>query len=300
MEQHFLGKIFDIKKFAVHDGPGIRTTVFFKGCPLNCLWCHNPESVSFQSEIQYIEQKCLKCRACEAICPNGAHTFVNGIHKFERSRCTSCGTCVKVCIEKALILCGKEMSVEEVLQIVLQDRDFYEQSGGGATLSGGECLMQADFCQQLLKALKKEKIHCAVDTCGFVRREAIKKVAPYTDLFLYDLKHIDEKEHQYCTGQSNQIIIENLKYLDSLGKNIEIRIPLIPKMNEHAIDKMGDFLGTLKSIQRVKVLPYNNLITSKYNAVGKTCRMPEVEPPNEEKIAETMKILEKYCLTVVR
>lgn len=295
-----IGRILDIKKFAIHDGPGIRTTVFLKGCPLNCRWCHNPESISPQSELQYMEQKCVVCKACAAVCPSGAHAFENGRHWFDREKCTACGACEKVCMEKALVLCGKEMSVEDVFWSVLQDADFYEESGGGVTFSGGECLMQADFCAELLKRLKEKGIHCAVDTCGFVNRNAFEKVVPYTDLFLYDLKQMEAKVHQECTGQSNEIILDNLEYLDRLGKNIEIRIPLIPQMNDQAIDQIGAFLGKLHSVLRVKVLPYNHLIGSKYAAVGKEFRMKGILPPTEEAMSEAVRILEGHHLTVVR
>lgn len=300
MEKPLTARIFDIKKFAVHDGPGIRSTVFFKGCPLSCKWCHNPEGISFLPEVQYMEQKCVGCGACAEICPDGAHSVLNGVHRFDRSECTVCGACEKVCPSQALVLCGKNMTVEEVLNKVLADRIFYEQSGGGVTLSGGECLCQAAFCEALLKSLKAEGIHCAVDTCGLVDRDALNRVAPFTDLFLYDIKHMDEEGHRYCTGQSNRLILENLTYLDSLGKQIEIRIPLIPGMNDMAVEDMGAFLSTLKHIGRVKVLPYNDLAGSKYEVLGKENTMPKVAPPEEDNVEAVMERLRSYGLTVVR
>lgn len=300
MDKALTAKIFDIKKFAVHDGPGIRSTVFFKGCPLSCKWCHNPEGISFLPEIQYMEQKCAGCRSCVQVCPNGAHRIQNGVHIFERSKCTACGKCEQICPTQALVLCGRDMTVQQVLDRVLTDVLFYEQSGGGVTLSGGECLCQAAFCEELLKALKEKGIHCAVDTCGLVNRESIERVAPYTDLFLYDVKHMDEEGHRFCTGQSNKQILENLRYLDSLGKTIEIRIPLVPGMNDMVAEEMGAFLGTLKNISQVKVLAYNNLAGSKYEILGKTNTMPDVQPPDEGKMQAFMEVLEHYGLKVIR
>ncbi len=284
MDKELMGVVFDIKRFAVHDGPGIRSTVFFKGCPLNCRWCHNPESISFHREVQYVEKKCIGCGACTRICKEDAHTLVNGEHKFDRSKCIACGACESVCMGHALIQCGKEMTVEQVLEQVLKDKNFYQQSGGGVTLSGGECLCQASFCAELLRRLKQEEIHCAVDTSGFVNREAIIKVEPYTDLFLFDIKHMSEEGHRRCTGVSNKMILDNLVYLNESGKRIEIRIPIIPGWNDMAVNEVAGFLRSINFEQKVKLLPYNNLAGSKYTAVGKVNTMPEAEPPDDEQM----------------
>lgn len=274
-------KICDIKRFAVHDGDGIRTTVFFKGCPLKCIWCHNPESISFLPEIAYFEAKCVNCGECVKICPNSAHKIVDGKHIFNRELCTGCGECEKVCLGSAITFYGKEYTVDELLPLLLEDRDFYE-NGGGVTLSGGECLAQADFSAELLKRLKEENINTAVDTSGFTTKAVLDKVIPYTDTFLYDIKAIDEEVHKKCTGQSNKVILENIKYLDSKGKAIEVRYPFVPNYNDTEAEKIADFLKDIKNLKKVKVLPYHNYAGSKYKSLGKENTLPETLPENEQ------------------
>ena len=284
------GTIFEIKRFAVHDGDGIRTTVFLKGCPLRCRWCHNPEGLISKPQLAYYQHKCIGCQECTAVCPTGAHSFEKGVHTFNREKCIGCGQCTKACFSDALTLYGKETTVEELLPVLLEDREFFENSGGGVTLSGGECLVQADFCRELLRSLKKEGIHTAVDTCGFVSREALDKVIPYTDVFLYDLKAFDEDVHIRCTGFSNSIILENLKYLDSLGKAAEIRIPFVPGWNDDQAEKLAAFLSTLTNITGVRVLPYHNYVGSKYQALDLPNTLPE-ELPTKEALAQAKRIL---------
>ena len=223
------------------------------------MWCHNPESISFKPQIAYYVNKCIGCGECQKE-----------------------GFTTEGCLGDARVLYGKEMTIEELLPLLLEDKDFYETSGGGVTLSGGECLCQSDFCAELLKALKKEGINTAVDTCGFVSKEAIDKVLPYTDTFLYDIKAIDEDVHIKCTGQSNKVILYNLKYIDSLGKKIEIRIPYVPEYNSNQIKKIAEFLKQLKNIKAVKVLPYHNYAGSKYAALGMENTLPQILPTEEE------------------
>lgn len=280
-------RIFEIKRFAVHDGDGIRTTVFFKGCPLKCVWCHNPEGIDFRPQLAYYENKCIGCGECVGVCPENAHTIENGMHVFDREKCIACGKCADVCLGDALIFYGKEMTVSELLPQLLEDKEFYDNSGGGVTLSGGECLIQADFCAELLKELKSHGIHTAVDTCGFVSRDAIDKVMPYTDIFLYDLKAFDEDVHIKCTGCSNKIILENMKYIDSCNKKTEIRIPYVPDFNSNEIEKLAEFMDGLKNITGVRVLPYHNYAGSKYESLGLKNNLPNLLPINDEiKIAE--------------
>ena len=274
--------ISDIKRFAVHDGDGIRTTVFLKGCPLKCVWCHNPESIDFKPQVAYYENKCIDCGECVFVCPSGAHKIIPKGHIFERDLCVACGKCESVCLGEALKFYGKEMTVDELLPILLEDKVFYETSGGGVTLSGGECLCQADFCAELLKKLKEAGINTAVDTCGYVPQKSIDKVLPYTDTFLYDIKAIDEDVHIRCTGKSNKLILDNIKYIDSLDKSIEVRIPYVPSYNDNQINKIAEFLKELKNVTKVRVLPYHNYAGSKYEALGMENRLPAKLPDGEE------------------
>lgn len=293
------GKIFEIKRFAVHDGGGIRTTVFMKGCPLRCIWCHNPEGISFEPELQYAKNRCVQCGLCAKVCINKAHIFRENSHTIDRSRCTKCGKCADVCITGALSRCFREISSKELLEILLEDKEFYFQSNGGVTFSGGECLCQADFCAEVMKMLKGYNIHCAIDTCGCVNKSEIDKVMKYTDLFLYDIKHIEERQHIRYTGKSNTVILENLKYINDCGKDIEIRIPLITGINDGVIGEIGKFLGNLNMVKRVKLLPYNNLAGSKYSNIGRKNTMPDVPVPSRRTLSELSDILKKYGLETV-
>ena len=272
--------ITDIKPMAIHDGPGIRTTVFFKGCSLRCLWCHNPETLSPAPQLAFYENKCRGCLACTGVC--NAHKVIDGQHRFDRSLCIACGRCVEVCPAGALQLFGREVTVEQLLPRLLEDRPFYGNTGGGVTLSGGECLLQADFCAALLAALKNEGIHTAVDTCGFVPRKAFEKVLPYTDIFLFDIKAMDSGVHKSCTGQENGIILENIRYLDSAGANMEFRVPFVPEKNSAEIPAIGAFLKTFSRRYPVKLLPYHNYAGSKYAALGMENTLPEKLPTAEE------------------
>ena len=261
--------IFEIKRFAVHDGDGIRTTVFFKGCPLRCVWCHNPEGLSFEPQEAFYAHKCVGCEECKK----------NGFTHED-------------CLGEARVLYGKEVTIDELLPILLEDKDFYEASDGGITLSGGECLMQAEFCAELLKELKKAGIHTAVDTCGFVPRAALDMVLPHTDVFLYDLKAFDEEVHIRCTGQSNKLILENLKHIDSQGKNIEIRIPYVPEYNADQMEKIAGFLSSLHQVIKIKILPYHNYAGSKYEALHIENTLP-TQLPTDEELAEVQNIIKQ-------
>ena len=293
-----IAKIFEIKRFAVHDGDGIRTTVFFKGCPLQCVWCHNPEGIFSQAELAYYAHKCIACGECLRVCPMGAHTMEEGNHRFQREKCIACGKCETVCLGKALTLYGKEITVEELLPILLQDKAFYDASGGGVTLSGGECLLQVDFCAELLRRLKENGVSTAIDTCGFVSRRTLDKVMPYTDVFLYDIKAADEKVHTRCVGQGNKEILQNLVYLCEKGMRIEVRIPCVPDYNESEMEDIAKLLVPMKEQLQVRLLAYHNYAQSKYEALGLGHTMPKKLFAGDE-MAKIKALFSRYGISIV-
>ena len=293
------GMIFALKRFAVHDGDGVRTTVFLKGCPLRCRWCHNPEGLKAEPQIAFYAHKCVSCGACTAVCPNGAQDAFP--RYFNHDRCTACGKCVSVCPAEALELFGESVTPESLLPKLLEDRDFYKESGGGVTLSGGECLLQADFCAELLRLLTAEGIHPAVDTCGFVPWESIENVLPYTDLFLYDVKEISEAGHLADTGRSNVLILDNLRKLCAAGAQIEVRIPYIPEHNDGQIDSFGAFLQECGTIRSVRLLPSHDYARTKYMALGmfgELHALPKYLPTDEE-LDEARQRLREWGLCVL-
>lgn len=274
--------ITDIKRFAVHDGDGIRTTVFFKGCSLKCRWCHNPETIYPKPQIAFFEHKCVLCGECLKVCPN--HTFSNGRHLYNRSGCKLCQRCVNVCPKNALVLYGREAETDEICEILKQDAAFYETSGGGITLSGGECLLQPEACREILKNMKSCGINTAIDTAGCVPTENINTVFEYTDTFLYDIKHISSQKHKTGTGKGNELILKNLEHISEAGGKIEIRIPIIPDFNndKKTITKIGIYLSKVKGITKIRLLPYHNYAQSKYTALGFSDILPEIEEINLE------------------
>ncbi|MCL4466880.1 MAG: glycyl-radical enzyme activating protein [Chloroflexi bacterium] len=279
------GLIFDIKRYAVHDGPGLRTVVFLKGCSLSCAWCHNPESISPRPEVSLHPERCIACFTCVKVCPNQVHQFgEGGEHVLERDRCKQCGTCTESCYAEALVMVGKKLSVGQVMEVLNEDRAFYEASGGGVTLSGGEPFMQAEFTTALLQSCKAAGLHTAVDTCGNVPWAVIQKTLPYIDLALYDLKHMDPGEHKRHAGATNDLALRNLRRLSKSGVPIEIRIPLIPTVNDSPahVEAIGRFLASLDNIVGVRLLPYLRLAGSKYASIGRPNRMPEVDTPTRE------------------
>ena len=286
-----LVSITGIKKFAVHDGDGIRTTVFFKGCTLKCKWCHNPETISFLPQIGYYSHKCILCGACADICEN--HKIIDGKHIFDRKNCTACKKCVKVCLPHALEFYGENADTDEIIKILFEDKEFYEASGGGITISGGECLMQPEACSVILKRMKNGGINTAVDTCGMVPFENIEKVIDYTDVFLYDIKAIDDSVHKKCTGSSNKIILQNLKKIDEYGKSIEIRIPFVPDYNDQEIEKIAYFISNLNNIVKIRILPYHDYAHSKYSAIDMQDTLP-CKIPDFESIENAKKTFLKY------
>ncbi len=272
--------IVQIKRFAVHDGDGIRTTVFFKGCPLRCLWCHKPETLLSGHRLAFYRGKCVSCGKCAQICR--LHKFSDGIHTICAEKCVLCRKCVEVCPQGALEIFGEYVGTDEICSALLKDKSFYDESGGGITLSGGECLLQSGACREILKVMKQSGINTAVDTCGFVPRSAIDAVMPYTDTFLYDIKAIDEDTHIKCTGQSNKLILENLKYIDDCGKRIEIRIPYVPGYNSGEKSRITEYLKGFGNLVKVRVLPYHNYAGSKYEALGMKNTLPPKLPSDAE------------------
>jgi pyruvate formate lyase activating enzyme len=263
------GLIFNTQRYSIHDGPGIRTTVFLKGCPLRCLWCHNPEGINPEHELAVIESRCIHCGQCRQVCPQ-ATTSGNGSAMDERVRCVRCGECVKVCPSGARQLVGRQMNVHEVMAEVLLDRIFYEESVGGVTFSGGEPFMQPRFLRSLLEACRAEGIHTAVDTSGYVSKEDLLAVAPLVDLFLYDLKIMDDKLHRQWTGVSNATILENLPALGNIHRNIWIRMPLIPGFNddpEH-VEAVARFAASMPGVRQVNLLPYHATAAHKWKSLG--------------------------------
>jgi len=293
------GTVFNIQRYSIHDGPGIRTTVFLKGCPLNCWWCQNPESQLSGQEMIFWEDRCISCGACSTICPSGAIQMKDGIPVTEKEKCILCGKCIEKCPALAREMIGKKLTTEEVIKEIEKDLIFYEESGGGVTFSGGEPLGQSEFLEGLLNGCKDKKIHTAVDTSGYISWGILNKIHPKVDLFLYDLKIMDSKKHKKYTGVSNEIILENLKKLSSVHHNIFVRFPVIPGINDdyQNIKKMGEFLYSLK-IAQVNLLPYHYMGIDKYRRLGRTYKLVTTQPPSEEKLSEVSAILSKFNLNV--
>jgi pyruvate formate lyase activating enzyme len=277
------GLVLNIQRYSVHDGPGIRTTVFLKGCPASCWWCHNPEGQSSGPEIVVIEGRCIRCGECLEVCPEDHHHPGPGNIS---SSCTVCGSCVEACPTGARSMAGTTMTVDEVVDVVLKDRVFYDESGGGATFSGGEPLLQFPFLKGMLESCTDHGIHTAVDTCGYVPKEDLLTIAPLTDLFLYDLKIMDEKVHLETTGIPNASILENLRSLGEVHDNIWIRVPIIPGINDGRdnIDGIAAFSASVGGVRQVNILPYHKLGIQKFDRLGKTYQLAEISPPSPERL----------------
>jgi pyruvate formate lyase activating enzyme len=296
------GLVFDIQRFAIHDGPGIRTTVFLKGCPLHCLWCHNPESQEAKPEIFFSPEKCIACRYCEQTCVRGNHHFEDGTHVFERANCIRCGDCTLECYTKALELSGRRLSVAVVLDEVLRDRDFYRTSGGGLTISGGEPMQQFEFTSALLRAAKQAELHNCLETCGCSSWARYAEILPYVDLFLYDVKETDLALHRQYTGVSNQGIIENLLALDRAGAALTLRCPIIPGSNDRPDHLRGIALlaEQLTRLVEIHVLPYHVLGLSKSERLGKTPPLHDIPTPEAAQVRGWVEAIQEHTSAVVR
>ncbi len=293
------GLVFNIMRFAVHDGPGIRTTVFLKGCPLRCAWCHNPESMGTAPELMLNQDRCIGCGACIGICPHGAIASTPQGPRTDRQLCRVCGVCVPACPAGGRARVGEVMTTGQVMETVLADRIFYDQSGGGVTFSGGEPAHQPGFLQVLLKASKAEALHTTLDTCGYAPWRVFAAILPLTDLFLFDLKMIDAEKHRRWTGADNALILENLERLDAAGKYLSLRMPLLPGINDEAADiaKLTAWLGRLRHLRRLHLLPYHPGGNGKYPRLGRSAPL-ELTPPGRERIDELAARLAEVVETV--
>jgi len=294
------GMIFDVKKFAIHDGPGIRTTIFFKGCPLRCWWCHNPEGQSPERELWWWKGRCSGCGDCLRACEEDALSLEDGSLSIARGRCTLCGACCEACHHEALEIVGREVTVAQVLEELERDTVFYDESGGGVTISGGEPLMQPAFLATLLRGCKGRGFHTTVDTSGFASPEVLAGVRKDVDLFLYDLKLMDDERHRRFTGVSNELILENLRMLSTEGHSLIVRIPIIPGINDddENIRDMGRFAASLPQPYPIDLLPYHRAGMDKYGRLGQEYRLPEVRPPSERRMGEIADILNSFGLKV--
>jgi len=289
------GLIFDLKKYAINDGPGIRTTVFFKGCPLRCRWCHNPEGQSFTTEIMTRPSRCLAdCSECVSTCPEGATVKASGAPVLDRSLCNACGKCAEICPAQAIEVVGLRLGAAQLLREIEKDRIFHDDSGGGVTFSGGEPLSQPDFLSEILDLCRKKEIHATVDTCGFAPADVLESIAEKTDLFLFDLKALDEKKHFAFTGESNRLILENLKRLAAKGKKTVVRIPVVPGVNDDDENIRGtaEFLRSLGTISEISLLPYHKLGRDKYRGLEKKPSGDDFTPPSAERLEQIKRDLE--------
>ena len=314
-ENNLVGRLYDVQGFSVQDGPGIRTTAFLKGCPLRCPWCHSPESQAFYPQLSWIGMRCQGTALCESrclrACVKGAlepgelredaqtGEMLQTVH-VKRDLCDNCGDCARVCYPKALYLCGEDWTVEALARRLLQDRKFYARSGGGITVSGGEALSQADFTVAILKRMKEAGVHTALDTTGFAPWATLARTLAWTDLYLYDLKHMDSEKHKAVIGVPNEQILDNARRLAAAGKKLQIRIPTIPLFNsdEENFRRTAEFCRELgEAVTVVQLLPYHNLGVTKYLRISDKPAV-EATPPSEAQMQRLKALMEEYGLPV--
>jgi pyruvate formate lyase activating enzyme len=295
------GTVFDIRRYSIHDGPGIRTAVFFKGCPLACAWCHNPESQSFSLELMFRAKRCIQCNDCLDVCPNNAVSRRGDGIYVDRSACKVSGNCTLICPAGALEILGRVMSVESVLAEIERDRVFYEQSGGGATFTGGEPLSQPRFLLELLSACRKRGISTVLDTSGYAPWPVLNEIRLLVDVFLCDLKMVDDTRHRQWTGVTNAQILSNLRMLSEAGSRIQVRIPLIPGINddEENLGATGEFLAALPHVPPVALLPYHNIAEGKYAGLGKVYGLSELHTPMPKRMMEITAKLRRFGLEIL-
>jgi len=300
MSANFAGTIFDIKRYAINDGPGIRTTVFLKGCPLRCGWCHNPESQIAPVELMIRDNYCIQCQACMQACPQGAIQWMDGGTVTNRDLCSRCGACTDICYSGARELSGQNISIEELMAEIERDVPFYDQSGGGVTFSGGEPLLQHEFLLNILRQCKERDIHTTLDTSGYSSWNIMERIQPLTDLFLYDLKLINDGRHIEHTQVSNRPILSNLQELSKNGNHLIVRIPLIPGINDDAdnLRGIGEFLAQLPHLDGVELMGYHEIGVEKYASLGKDYRLNEMQPPSNNSLLKASEVLESFGLSV--
>ena len=279
------GLVTDIQHFSLHDGPGIRTTVFFKGCPLSCRWCHNPEAIGYTPQLLYFKGLCNSCGKCLDVCPENCLSPGEEGIVINRRDCSLCGNCVSICPVKALSMKGMQMTVDQILQECLLEKDFFKDKGG-VTLSGGEVLAQGPFVIRLLKALKGENLNIVLDTCGYGKRDILEKTVSYVDLYYYDLKIMNPEKHREWCGRDNTLILDNLKYLLDSKRNVTVRIPVIPGFNDNPGDmaETADFLKSYEGSVTIHLLPYHSLGASKYEALGMNYRLHNLKSPTTDQM----------------
>ena len=291
-------KVTEIQRFCMHDGPGIRTTVFLKGCPLRCAWCHNPETQKGREELLFYKGKCIGCGGCADACPNQAH-LISDVHTLKRERCTACGRCVESCPTGALELCGKDMSIDEILSVIRKDSAFYAKTGG-VTLSGGEPLLQGQNTLALLEACKKAGFSTALESCGYADAEYIRKAVPFVDLFLWDVKDTDDVRHKQYTGVSNKRILENLHLASELGAKIRLRCILVNGVNtdcDHYL-RVAEIAEDIARLEGVQWIPYHAYAGTKATFIGKKDNGNPDWIPTQEQLEQAKKTLENRKIRV--
>ena len=296
------GRIFNIQGYSIHDGPGVRTTVFLSGCPLRCRWCQNPESQTIEPKLFFLEEKCTGCGACQIMCPYQAISLSEGKAVTDRATCRGCGACIPACLHGAREISGYEITAGELVERILRDRIFFEGTGGGVTLSGGEVLAQPDFSTAVLSLCKAENVHTAIETCGFAPWETFKGILEYTDCVLYDFKHMDTDDHRAGTGVGNELVLENAgRVYHEARKPIAARVPVIPGFNDTQanMEALASFISMrLGHDVRVHLLPYHRLGESKNDRLENTASRFAAQPPQAEQLKQLQAIIERFGLEV--
>ncbi|OPJ60589.1 glycyl-radical enzyme activating protein [Clostridium oryzae] len=291
------GLISNIQRFSTHDGPGIRTTVFLKKCNLKCFWCHNPECLYSKLELQFFQNRCIKCMECLNLCNKAALEFDGTQITIDREKCDTCGKCIKVCPSNSLLISAKFMQSDELVEIIDRDKDFYRFSGGGITFSGGEPLLQKEFLIEVLMKCRKNAYHTAIESAFNVNWSIIERINELIDLFIIDIKTMDSAMHKYVTGSDNTLILSNIEKLDKLNKKIWIRCPIIPEINDtlKSVKEIAEFVKQLKNVEKVELIPFHKLAKNKYESLGMEYGASELESPSAEK----MKILNQVVSDIL-